>query len=411
MSEPLKKQNQIPESYSPKELPIIVSMAREQNLRPQETLVETFDVNGAIVDVVDWRETIWCGKLAYGRKNGSEPNVEKLLGSYLALDNPALTREPTEPEWSACISLNYLSERPRGIMFGMQVDTREQPEVYDIYKVPPARFMRVLICEETAQALGVEMWRGGIPPYGWIDEHIAPRCGYRYGSDALPVFEYYGFYDPKSNKHKFCYLYVPVERVDAPESYTPKQVPEIMKLAEEAQGGFRQISEIQPYQDALEIFHMPACRVIGIEQTYKINGDEDPAAHWSRALALDVWKTVEALPRVIQNARFGWTCDCIPKEKNAFDYIVSVLTPADTPVPAGCQFRDIPATHVAAGLWAEDIGQTIERMNKRGFVTRYSDGGCGWNGELYLDAEQLNPPPAPCGVAWRWLIPCKEDAK
>jgi len=232
MSEPLKKPNHNPESYAPKEVPEIMKLARQKNLRPQETLVETFDVNGAAVDVVDWRETIWCGKLAYGRKNGAEPNVDKLLRSYLKLDNPALTREPSEPEWSVCVSLNYLSQRPRGIMFGMQVDTEEQPKVYDIYKVPPARFMRVLLCEETAAALGVEMWRGGIPPYEWIAERIAPQCGYRCGSDTLPVYEYYGYYDPETNRHKFCYLYVPVERADE-ESYTPKEMPEIMRLAGE----------------------------------------------------------------------------------------------------------------------------------------------------------------------------------
>ena len=223
-----------PESYQPRK-PEIVNMIEQQRLRPQETLIETFDVNGVSAEVVEWRETIWCGKLAYGRKNGSEPNnVDKLLKSYVKLDNPTLTRSPTEPDWSVCMSLNYLSERPRGILFGMQVDTEQQPKVYDIYKVPPARFMRVLICEETARALGVEMWHGGIPPYEWIGERIAPQCGYRYGSDALPVFEYYGFYDPETNRHKFCYLYVPVEKVDQPESYQPKK-PEIVNLAQQAQ--------------------------------------------------------------------------------------------------------------------------------------------------------------------------------
>ena len=230
MSDPLKTPASAPESHSPKAVPEIIKLAAEETLRPQETLAETFDVNGAAVEVVDWRETIWCGKLAYGRKNGAEPNVDKLLNSYLKLDNPALTREPSEPEWAVCVSLNYMMPRSRGIMFGMQVDTERQPKVYDIYKVPPARFMRVLLCEETAAALGVEMWRGGIPPYQWIGERIAPRFGYRYGSDTLPVFEYYGYYDPETNRHKFCYLYVPVERADE-ESYSPKEKPEIVSMA------------------------------------------------------------------------------------------------------------------------------------------------------------------------------------
>lgn len=42
------------------------------------------------------------------------------------------------------MSLNYLScERPSGVMFGF-VKTDVQPDSYDIYKIPAAKFLQIL---------------------------------------------------------------------------------------------------------------------------------------------------------------------------------------------------------------------------------------------------------------------------
>ena len=194
----------------------------------------------------------------------------------------------------------------------------------------------------------------------------------------------------------------------AQESYDPKDVPEIVRMAA-GRGNYRHISEIQPMQEALEIFRLPACRVIGIERTYKLGGKEQHAAapQWARVTDSEIWKTICALPRVLPDACFGWTCDCIPKKRKRFCYYVATLTPADTPVPEGCQFRDIPATLVAAGRWDEPMHQVLENMKPLGFATHWDDAGCGWNAELYLDEEEGFP--TPNGQEWRWLIPCKEE--
>lgn len=43
------------------------------------------------------------------------------------------------------MSLNYLScERPSGVMFGFLVKTDVQPDSYDIYKIPAAKFLQIL---------------------------------------------------------------------------------------------------------------------------------------------------------------------------------------------------------------------------------------------------------------------------
>ncbi len=38
-----------------------------------------------------------------------------------------------------------------------------------------------------------------------------PKLGYTYGSDTLPIIEYYGFFKPEEGTHEYCYLYVPVK--------------------------------------------------------------------------------------------------------------------------------------------------------------------------------------------------------
>ena len=56
---------------------------------------------------------------------------------------------------------------------------------------------------------------GGIPPYQWIGEQIAPELGYSYGNDTLPIVEYYGFFKPEEGTHEYCYLYVPIKENNA----------------------------------------------------------------------------------------------------------------------------------------------------------------------------------------------------
>ena len=181
------------------------------NQHPQEKIVKTYDYKGITVDLVEWCATTWCGKLGYADNNTDEPDVEKIMEYFMSVSAPPNSREDN---WDICMSINYLSqERPSGVMFGFHVTADAQPDCYDIYKVPAAKYMRIRICEETAQALGHEPWMGGIPPYEWIGEQIAPELGYTYGSDTLPIIEYYGFFKPEEGTHEYCYLYVPVKEL------------------------------------------------------------------------------------------------------------------------------------------------------------------------------------------------------
>ena len=180
---------------------------------PQESIIKTYDFNGIIVDLVEWSDTVWCGKVDYADNNTDEPNVEKIMEDFMSISAIPNSREDN---WDICMSVNYLScERPSGVMFGFLVAADVQPDSYDIYRIPAARYLRIRICDETARALGHEPWMGGIPPYHWIGEQIAPKLGYTYGSDTFPIVEYYGFFKPEEGTHEYCYLYVPVEENNA----------------------------------------------------------------------------------------------------------------------------------------------------------------------------------------------------
>jgi DNA-binding transcriptional MerR regulator/DNA gyrase inhibitor GyrI len=177
---------------------------------PQEQIIETFNYNGIPVEVVEWDATIWCGKIGYAENDRDEPDVGPILSGYMALPIPSIN-ERLEPDWDVCMSVNYLSkERPNGVMFADLVGTENQPEGFDVYKLPAGQYLRLAINEDSAKALGSQLWEGGIPPYEWVGEQLAPQFGYRYGNDRLPVFEYYGYYKPEKNAHEFRYLYVPV---------------------------------------------------------------------------------------------------------------------------------------------------------------------------------------------------------
>lgn len=179
---------------------------------PQERIVETFNYNGIPIEVVEWSATIWCGKIGYAENNTDEPNVDLILSGYMALPIPTMN-ERIEPDWDVCMSVNYFSkERPNGVMFADLAGTENQPEGFDVYTLPAGQYLRLAINEDSAKALASQPFNGGIPPYEWVGEQLAPQFGYLYGDDRLPVFEYYGYYKPEKNAHEFRYLYVPVRK-------------------------------------------------------------------------------------------------------------------------------------------------------------------------------------------------------
>ncbi len=52
----------------------------------QEKVLKTYNLGqGASAELVQWEETLWCGKLRIAENNTDEPDIEKLMEEFVAL--------------------------------------------------------------------------------------------------------------------------------------------------------------------------------------------------------------------------------------------------------------------------------------------------------------------------------------
>lgn len=177
----------------------------------QEKTLESFEIGqGAKAELVEWSETLWCGKIRFAKNNTDETDVEKLMEEFVALGDAELSPIDPEPGWDVCMSFNYLSkERPSGVFFGFLVQAHRQPEGFDMRWLPEGRYLKLEINEQTAKALESEPWSGGVPPYQWVSETLGPRLGFSCPDSELPIVEYY--HHKEDGSIDGCWLYVPVK--------------------------------------------------------------------------------------------------------------------------------------------------------------------------------------------------------
>lgn len=153
-----------------------------------------------------------------------------------------------------------------------------------------------------------------------------------------------------------------------------------------------------------EIFIMPDVRIIGIARkcTFESDGQgitphED---YWNEFFSYN--SVISGLPQVIKDSMVCWTGDS-PKGSNYYTYMPGVICPAGTPVPNGLDYRDLPASYVAKGVYGDEsnMADVFNFFKPLGFTTYYTD--LGWNAKLFLgDNEKKNHYNSPC----RWLVPC-----
>ena len=224
MSEPLKKPNQAPESYTPKELPVIVKLAAEQNnaaagpianTMPQpEIATRAFQFVG-FEAAIDLSEAHWKGM------------DEVKAAMQTSLDTIADKVQPLRfvGMWQADPKAKHKKKKHHSkclFFFGV--------EVSGLGGVPANCVMKDL--PESAYAV----FKGcghGAPKYEWL-----AAAGYACNESAGFDMEQFGDIDLIDSDGMVDW-YVPV----TPESYKPKETPEIMKLAEEAQKNTRQKKE------------------------------------------------------------------------------------------------------------------------------------------------------------------------
>lgn len=113
---------------------------------------------------------------------------------------------------------------------------------------------------------------------------------------------------------------------------------------------------------------------------------------------------LKTLPHILNDSLYGWLCE-YDAESNTFVYIVCAMTPANTPVPEGFIYRDIPETDCAKGLYGENVSQTMKRAQEIGYTMNLDP--YVWNAELYVQEEEDNPPKQ-ADTPWHWIVPVKK---
>jgi hypothetical protein len=162
------------------------------------------------------------------------------------------------------------------------------------------------------------------------------------------------------------------------------------------------IDKIVPKMDKVEVFEMPNVFVVGVaKRNHQLQNGA--GSLWGELFNNGTLKKLSELPRIIPNHLVGWTGDCCEDGSNPnrdFTYMVGAITPYDTPIPEGFDFRVLRFTLVGKGLLGQDMGEAIAELVKMGYEPNYGDNN-GWNAELYLDGE-------PNEDKWSWLIPVKK---
>lgn len=142
--------------------------------------------------------------------------------------------------------------------------------------------------------------------------------------------------------------------------------------------------------EKMEFFDLPKVRIIGLETICSM----DPAAEnqipafWDKAIANGTLDKLKALrPLAVPDCTVGWMGDVQGQE---YRYLLGVVAQEGTPVPAGMQYRDLPACPVAKSTIFGNLQNgdvyfnahelTLEGIAANGFQYDYS---FGWSAEVY----------------------------
>ncbi len=212
MSEPIKKSNQNPESYSPEKPEIIeVTKQRLKELlkHPAEKLIRTINYKGAEFEVVKRPDVLWVGCVDYADNNTDESDINATLKRYQGLVGPAPIVEMMNPDWSAALSINYnYDEKPCGIMFANESYTNEQDERYNVFTQPGGLWLRVRVCEEADEAL-LGRQNYGMFEYFGILESAAKENGYLRNPNIHIEIEYHCHAEYNIPPHT-AFAYIPI---------------------------------------------------------------------------------------------------------------------------------------------------------------------------------------------------------
>lgn len=173
-----------------------------------EKLINVVTYDDVNFEIVERPEVIWVGKVAYAPNLTDEPDISKLLKEYQELTSIE-KKELINPEWDAAISIDYWRDgtAPRGMMLGTETYTEDQPDCYDVFKMPPSLFMRVLNNTNAARLLGKETCENW-ELFEFMKNTVFPEHNYRFNENGAQEVEYHHY------KSGTFYAYIPVIKVE-----------------------------------------------------------------------------------------------------------------------------------------------------------------------------------------------------
>lgn len=202
MSEPIKKFEQTPESYSPQK-PEIVNMVKEA--RQIEKLVKTITYKGVEFEVVERTDVLWVGCVDYASNNTDESDIGATNKRYREELINVTKQDLINPDYSAALSINYgCNDKPCGIMFAQETYSDKQDERYDLFTQPGGLWIRTKESEATDTALLGRKNHGLWEYFGALGD-AARENGYKENSEIQVAIEYYCHSGPG-----YHYAYLPI---------------------------------------------------------------------------------------------------------------------------------------------------------------------------------------------------------
>jgi len=191
----------------------------------------------------------------------------------------------------------------------------------------------------------------------------------------------------------------PIKKIEqTPESYSPKDKPEIIKLAELATD-VKINDEIVPLLFKKEIIHLPKSFLVGKKVTYPIakqgvkeeDGGNPPLnLLWQQCGNDGTFDWIEKQKdHIYLEAHLGFYYNMT--DSDTFSYIVGTLMDAETPVPEGFTYHEIPESEFAVcwyrykdedDIWSVAHSTVEKLMEEQGYE---GTGGCS---ELYAFADE-----------------------
>ena len=230
MSEPIRKIKQTPESYSPKNKPEILNMM--EGAKQTEKLVHTISYKGVEFEIFERPDVLWVGCLDFADNNADESDSDKTLSRYQEYLDIA-KKDLINSDWSASLWVNYgCDDKPHGQMFAQETYSPNQDERYEVFTQPGGLWLRVRRKKETSLALfgneSIDAWDYFI---NGVMQNAAEENGYKVNPDVHVRIGYDCHAEYNTPPHT-CYAYMPV--VINPESYKPKNKPEILSMVEQS---------------------------------------------------------------------------------------------------------------------------------------------------------------------------------